>query len=93
VVNGAIFGAWKLSAEYHAGVHAGRSPMDSIYFMLMLVMIGATVVVYFARDLMHHGHAWAIQVCSFYSACDNFYFLAAGTAIVSVLYFISSRRA
>jgi hypothetical protein len=57
--------------------------VKSILFLLMLIMIAGTGVVYIANAMV--GYPWAEQVCGFYNVCDHFYWLLAATVIVIVL--------
>jgi hypothetical protein len=59
-----------------------------ILFLLMLIMIAGSGVVYVANEMV--GYDWAEQVCGFYNVYDYFYWLLAATVIVIVL-FISTR--
>jgi uncharacterized membrane protein YwaF len=63
--------------------------MEPILFVLMLVMIAGSVVVYVASGMEQHGQAWAHQVCDLYNVCDHAMFVFAATAMVTVLYLIS----
>jgi hypothetical protein len=60
-----------------------------ILFLLMLIMIAGSLVVYVANAMV--GYDWAEQVCGFYNVCDHFYWLLAATVIVIVLFIISTR--
>jgi hypothetical protein len=60
--------------------------MEPILFVLMLIMLAGSVIVYMAGEMEHQGQAWAHQVCDLYSVCDHTMFLFAATAVVTVLY-------
>jgi hypothetical protein len=53
-----------------------------ILFLLMLIMIAGSGIVYVANGMV--GYDWAEQVCGFYNVCDHFYWLLAATVIGTV---------
>jgi hypothetical protein len=62
-----------------------------ILFLLMLIMIAGTGVVYIAHAMV--GYDWAELVCGFYNVCDHFYWLLAATVIVIVLFIFTRTEA
>jgi hypothetical protein len=62
-----------------------------ILFLLMLIMIAGSIVVYVANEMV--GYEWAEQVCSFYNVCNHFFWLLAATVIAIVLFISTSMRA
>jgi len=65
--------------------------VKSILFLLMLIMIAGTGVVYIANAMV--GYAWAEQVCGFYNVCDHFYWLLAATVLAIILFIFTRMEA
>jgi uncharacterized membrane protein len=65
--------------------------MQPILFVLMLIMIAASAIVYAASGFEQQGQAWAHQVCGLYGVCEHVYWLFVATLFVIALYLMSGR--
>jgi hypothetical protein len=65
--------------------------MQPILFVLMLILIAGSAIVYAASGFEQQGEAWAHQVCDLYRLCEHVYWLFVVTLFVIALYFVSGR--
>jgi hypothetical protein len=65
--------------------------MRNILFILALVMVATSGVVYVASGMVQHGQHRAYEVCNLYSICDYMHWLFGATALVVALYFLVAR--